>query len=543
MNMKLGAFLSRVSLFRCRCIRKPHHASSKPAELALKYKILEVPLFAQATRMWCWAASGEMIMHYYEDEVPQYVQANNRFKRDDCGPKTRSRACIKGGWPEFKKYGFNPGKSKYGALSWKKLVKQFHANQPVGFSWEWKKCKSKKSYGSHYMVARGYIILNDSKLVVVNDPLPANGDKHKGGTISIMTYSDYVQFRPRHKHSYTQYDITKSGSKQLSNQKLLRGRVKNEGWKDRRVEGDMLSSKMRLKASKPCVPENSHELSNIRHFDKFAAGTIHLKKPSVGPKGLIGPPCHGAPGRRRQGIWSAAMEGLGLLKALPWSLQKELGYETETMVEKSKLGKKTFYTMDMRSEPRQDSKDIPGDVLEVHYPVEVERKLVTSITIRKRRGKWKFAVIGDNSALSAVKALNEMIVPREPPAYFMVQIHSMNLSFLAYFLQEEEGIGEDNIILYLTPTHEDPDLTFPLYVPVPAAEVFLELKYLLERMAEEKGGETLKNQFTGYWNKMEKALEELDSGEKNRVHRGLKNAVEIINNVFVQLESQNRDTR
>ena len=88
--------------------------------------------------------------------------------------------------------------------------------------------------------------------------------------------------------------------KQTINKKFLRRGLKNEGWKDRRVEGDMLSSKMRLKASKPCVPANSHELSNIRHFDEFAVGTVHLKKPSVGPKGLIGPPCHGAPGRRRQ---------------------------------------------------------------------------------------------------------------------------------------------------------------------------------------------------------------------------------------------------
>jgi hypothetical protein len=48
------------------------------------------------------------------------------------------------------------------------------------------------------------------------------------------------------------------------------------------------------------VQANSDELSSIRHFGAFAAGTVHLKKPSVGPKGLIGPPCHGAPGRRRQ---------------------------------------------------------------------------------------------------------------------------------------------------------------------------------------------------------------------------------------------------
>jgi len=73
------------------------------------------------------------------------------------------------------------------------------------------------------------------------------------------------------------------------------------GQKVRKLEGEKVRSlKVRLKASKPRVPENSYELHNIRHFDVVAAGTVHLKKPSVGPKGLIGPPCHGAPGRRRQ---------------------------------------------------------------------------------------------------------------------------------------------------------------------------------------------------------------------------------------------------
>ena len=67
------------------------------------------------------------------------------------------------------------------------------------------------------------------------------------------------------------------------------------------VEGEKVrSSKMRLKASIPLLYANFDELYNIRHFDAFTAGSIHLKKPSGGPKGLIGPPYHMAPGRRRQ---------------------------------------------------------------------------------------------------------------------------------------------------------------------------------------------------------------------------------------------------
>jgi len=49
----------------------------------------------------------------------------------------------------------------------------------------------------------------------------------------------------------------------------------------------------RLKASIPYVHTNSNRLYYILHFAAFSAGSIQLKKPSGGPKGLIGPPCHG----------------------------------------------------------------------------------------------------------------------------------------------------------------------------------------------------------------------------------------------------------
>jgi len=59
-----------------------------------------------------------------------------------------------------------------------------------------------------------------------------------------------------------------------------------------RVEGEKVK---RLKASIPFFYANSNTLYDFRHFYAFTAGLVHLKKPSGGPKGLIGPPCHGAP--------------------------------------------------------------------------------------------------------------------------------------------------------------------------------------------------------------------------------------------------------
>jgi hypothetical protein len=101
------------------------------------------------------------------------------------------------------------------------------------------------------------------------------------------------------KKAHELHELTRNQTK--NNKKFLQGGLNqwvsgSVGQKERSVEGEKVrSSKRRLKASKPCMPANSHELSSIRHLDAFAADAVHLKKPSVGPKGLIGPPCHGAP--------------------------------------------------------------------------------------------------------------------------------------------------------------------------------------------------------------------------------------------------------
>jgi hypothetical protein len=48
-----------------------------------------------------------------------------------------------------------------------------------------------------------------------------------------------------------------------------------------------------MKASIPGVQTTFFKSLNIRHSDVFTALSVRLKKHSEGPKGLIGPPCHG----------------------------------------------------------------------------------------------------------------------------------------------------------------------------------------------------------------------------------------------------------
>jgi hypothetical protein len=54
----------------------------------------------------------------------------------------------------------------------------------------------------------------------------------------------------------------------------------------------------------------------------------------------------------------------------------------------------------------------------------------------------------------------------------MVQVQAMVLTFLGYYSKSK---------FYLIPTNEHPDLKFELYKPVPAEQVFIELKRFVEK--------------------------------------------------------------
>jgi len=179
--------------------------AAETAEEGAKFKILEVPLYAQQTPKWCWAAGGEMIMTYWGLEVPQCMQANTGSKRSDCCRIPRPGTCGETSrYPDFENYGFKYECSDK-ALAWDELVNQMEFRNPVGFSWEFTDLDRKS--GGHYMAARGYILLNDIKLVIVNDPSPWNKCKCQGGSFKIISYSDYVEYPARYTHGYDDYDF------------------------------------------------------------------------------------------------------------------------------------------------------------------------------------------------------------------------------------------------------------------------------------------------------------------------------------------------
>ncbi len=157
-----------------------------------------VTLRAQETSMWCWAASGQMVMQFLGTTVTQGDEANKRFGRTDCLNSPVPAACIQGGWPEFDKYGFNFTTTSDAPLSWADLKAQIYCKgKPFAFSWHW------TGGGGHMMVATGYATLAGTHYVAVNNPWAPNvGDQY------LTTYADYVSGTD-HTHWNDYYDVTK----------------------------------------------------------------------------------------------------------------------------------------------------------------------------------------------------------------------------------------------------------------------------------------------------------------------------------------------
>jgi hypothetical protein len=169
---------------------------------------LAVTLHPQETGMWCWAASGQMVMHYLGNDVAQCTQANNRFSRNDCCNNPVPNACIQGGWPEFPKYNFSFVKTTNAALSWDQLKAEISGgtncgNRPFCFTW------ASTGGGGHTMVAIGYntisLLALKIHMVEVNDPWPPNIGGHRW-----ITYAAYVS-GPGYTHWDDYYQVKHTG--------------------------------------------------------------------------------------------------------------------------------------------------------------------------------------------------------------------------------------------------------------------------------------------------------------------------------------------
>jgi hypothetical protein len=159
-------------------------------------------LFPQETRMWCWAASGEMVMDKWGTSVDQCDHANYYLGEGGCcdialcPTPVQNGDCVHGGWPQFGHYGFDFDTTSNAALSWNEVKNQVDNNRPWCITWKW------LGNGGHMMVGRGYMTKDEEHYVCIADPWsPCNGDTY------YVTYDFYDEDPADHTHWNDYYNV------------------------------------------------------------------------------------------------------------------------------------------------------------------------------------------------------------------------------------------------------------------------------------------------------------------------------------------------
>jgi hypothetical protein len=163
---------------------------------------LDIPLKAQETGAWCWAASAQMVLASpaLSVVVAQCDVATKRFGPGSrcCDAAGVPATCVRGGWPPFGQYGYTPTVTKDSALSWDEVKVQIGCRkQAFAFTWHM------DNGGDHMMVATGYKTEGANHLVCVNNPLPLGS-----GQAYCLPYNEYVS-GPDHTHGNDYYNLVK----------------------------------------------------------------------------------------------------------------------------------------------------------------------------------------------------------------------------------------------------------------------------------------------------------------------------------------------
>jgi len=162
-------------------------------------------LAPQQTNNWCWAATTQMLAKHVGITVSQCDLANHRLGKNNCCnfqnegsscPKTN--VCNKPGWLELDFAGLTFEEDPI-ALSWERIRSQiFCSKKPMGYAY------GQKDVVGHVLVIKGYVTLNGTNYVVLNDPWsPCMGAER------LITYDEYRDPAGAKTHWNTWYNIAK----------------------------------------------------------------------------------------------------------------------------------------------------------------------------------------------------------------------------------------------------------------------------------------------------------------------------------------------
>lgn len=168
----------------------------------------------------------------------------------------------------------------------------------------------------------------------------------------------------------------------------------------------------------------------------------------------------------------------GSLKKLPSSILNSLGLSEREAALSTRGRKLKVYMLGLDKltafKSGSNAKKVLVDTKETVYPVYVGKALRTSISIRKGAGGWKSASMGgaEIQFLEPVRMTHSKANNIKVNSYFIVRVPAMYLSFLGY------DKGND---LYLIPTHKHPDVKLGIGKSLPAEDVYIKIKPLVDK--------------------------------------------------------------
>jgi len=169
--------------------------------------IASVPntLRPQETGNWCWAATTQMLAQHVGITVQQCELANHSFAKTNCcdfqnpnQPCPKTNDCNTPGWPVLDYVGMKFNETGT-ARSWSDMQNQLYcAQKPMGFAY------GTPGVVGHVLVIKGYVTLNGTDYLVLNDPwAPCSGQER------IITYAEYTDPAGTATHWNTWYNIEK----------------------------------------------------------------------------------------------------------------------------------------------------------------------------------------------------------------------------------------------------------------------------------------------------------------------------------------------
>lgn len=175
--------------------------------------LLTTTLIPQRNHNLCWAASTEMILDFFKENIPQSqiveTQSANEGSKIDCTKvKIQSSPCnLDNSFITTENHGYSYEYTLQAALKpefFKNLFRKDHGTRgPIAIRLD----RDVQGKLDHIVVCNGYIQTKNRLMLSILDPLPINKGDRK-----IIPYTSYLELDGLHKHQVTFSRFVKNGA-------------------------------------------------------------------------------------------------------------------------------------------------------------------------------------------------------------------------------------------------------------------------------------------------------------------------------------------